>query len=1073
MKQLLFAAAITLTSAGAMAADAPLWLRNTSLSPDGKTIAFTYKGDIYTVPSSGGQALRLTSDPGFDSNPFWSPDGSRIAFSSNRMGGDDIYVMPAKGGTPRRLTTHSASETPLGWVNDSTVAYTAKIQADVNDLNAPWARQTYTVNANREGARPVRLFSLQTRSGDFNAAGDYIFEDWKGFENALRKHEMSSATGDIFLWRDGKFKRLTSFKGNDRNPVWAGDGKYAYTSEQDGTLNVYLASVDGNTAPRQLTKFKGTPVRSLTSDAKGSLLAFSHDGEIYTLVPGGEPKKVNVTIATDDYDSDHVNRFLSSGANNLKVSPTGDELAIIIRGELYVTSVKYPTTKRITNSVGQERCMSFGDDGRTIYYDSERDGHWAIYRTKIKNPAEKSFAYATELVEEPVYSSERQAMQPVVSPDGKKLAFLEDRTELKVMDLDTKTVTTALDGKYNYSYSDGDVEFAWSPDSKWLTVSYIGTGGWNNTDIAMVKADGSEVVDLTESGYSDGAGKWTLDGRAVTYVSGRNGMKSHGSWGNQRDVYLMALDADAWERLNMTEEEADLAEKAKSDADDADKKDDKKADKKKDKKKVKKDKEETHAAPFDLANRFYRTKRLTGSSTLLADYYVSPKGDKLYYTAPATEGGYNLYKRDLRKDETTVLANGKGGGFEVDKKGENLYMFSNGGIVKIDLASGSSKPVEYSAPYDRHPSLEREYMFDHAWQQVKDKFYDSEIHGVDWNRYKAEYRKFLPYVNNNTDFALVLSELLGELNASHTGASAYSGEPALSTATLSAFFDPDFKGDGLLIDSIMPRSPLEKASAGISKGDVILAIDGQPILADQDYYPLLAGKAGRKTLLEIAKPGGEIKTVTVRPNSMGTENGIRYQMWVARNEALVDSLSGGKIGYVHVQQMDGSSFQNIYSKLLGKYRNCDAVVVDTRFNPGGWLHNDVATLLSGKEFVRYSPRGRYIGSDPFDRWTKPSVMLVNEANYSDGHGTPVAYRANKIGKIVGAPVPGTMTAVWWEDQIDPSINFGIPQVTSLDMNGKPLENQQLEPDILILNTPDEITSGNDVQLRRAVQELMK
>ena len=190
----------------------------------------------------------------------------------------------------------------------------------------------------------------------------------------------------------------------------------------------------------------------------------------------------------------------------------------------------------------------------------------------------------------------------------------------------------------------------------------------------------------------------------------------------------------------MTEEEADLAEKAKSDSENGGKDADKKGDKKKDKKKDKKEKE-TPEVPFDLANRSYRTVRLTGSSTLLADYYVTPKADKLYYTAPATEGGYNLYKRDLRKDETTVLAKGRGGGFEVDRKGENLYMFSNGGIVKIDLASGSAKTVEYSAPYDRHPSLEREYIFDHAWQQVKDKFYDENIHGVDWERYKAEYRK--------------------------------------------------------------------------------------------------------------------------------------------------------------------------------------------------------------------------------------------------------------------------------------------------------------------------------------------
>ncbi len=196
-------------------------------------------------------------------------------------------------------------------------------------------------------------------------------------------------------------------------------------------------------------------------------------------------------------------------------------------------------------------------------------------------------------------------------------------------------------------------------------------------------------------------------------------------------------------------------------------------------------------------------------------------------------------------------------------------------------------------------------------------------------------------------------------------------------------------------------------------------------------------------------------------------------MWVERNEKLVDSLSNGRIGYVHIRGMNNESFQTVYSRLLGKYRNCDAVVVDTRFNGGGWLHNDVALLLNGKEYVRYSPRGQYIGSDPFSQWTKPSVMLVNEANYSDAHGTPYTYKTLGIGKLVGAPVPGTMTAVWWETQIDPSIVFGIPQVTSLDRNGEPLENKQLQPDIEVYNTPSEKVSGNDVQLKKAVEELLK
>ncbi len=201
--------------------------------------------------------------------------------------------------------------------------------------------------------------------------------------------------------------------------------------------------------------------------------------------------------------------------------------------------------------------------------------------------------------------------------------------------------------------------------------------------------------------------------------------------------------------------------------------------------------------------------------------------------------------------------------------------------------------------------------------------------------------------------------------------------------------------------------------------------------------------------------------------------GLLYQRWVDRNKAVVDSVSGGKIGYVHISGMDSPSFRTIYDEVLGKYRNCDAIVVDTRYNGGGWLHNDVALLFSGKKSVDYSPRGQYIGSDPFSQWTKPSAMLINESNYSDAHGTPYVYKTLGLGKLVGAPVPGTMTAVWWENQVNPAIVFGIPQVTSLGSDGKPLENRQLDPDVTVINQPSDFLNGTDAQLIEATKLLMK
>ena len=1071
MKKTLLTACAALTAAAAMA-DAPLWIRDVAISPDGQSIAFTYKGDIFTVPTGGGEARQLTSNEAFDSKPIWTPDGKRIAFRSDREGSDDIFIMNANGGGVKRLTASSIAEAPLAFLNDSILLFSANEMPARGSAQAPILPQTYSLNVNRPGTRPSMFLSMPMLFSSRGRDGKIIFTDKKGYEDPFRKHERSSGTNDIWLYDNGSFRQLTNFNGHDRNAVWAPKGdSFFFLSEEDGTLNIYAADLSGN--KRKLTSFEKHPVRNL-SVSDGGLMAFSWDGEIYTLTDGGQPKKVGVDIIADDYDADLVKRYVSSGASSFFPAPKGNELAIVIRGDVYVTDAKYKTTKRITDTPAQERTVSISPDGKTMVYDSDREGYWQLFTAKIKNPKEEQFAYATEIVEEPLYKCATSAMQPVISPDGKKVAFLENRSTLKVIDLDTKKVTTALDGKYNYSYADGDQQFAWSHESQWLLMNSIGVGGWNNTDIALIKADGSEVIDLTESGFSDGNPKWVLGGKGVAFESAKYGMKNTGSWGNQSDIILMALDGEAWDDFNMTEEEEALKEKdAKEDADkeDKDSKDKKKGKKDKKDKKADKKKDEPKFTP-DLANRRYRTKRLTGNSALIGDFFLTPKGDKLYYTASSTEGKRNLYCRDLKKGDVSVVSSGIYG-MEPDAKGETLFLWGNGGIKKMNLSNDKIDDVEYEALYDRSPSKEREYIYDHMLRQVNDKFYDENLHGVDWAYYGDHYRKFLPYISNNRDFAEMLSEILGELNASHTGGRAYGYGAPLSTASLGAYFDEAYDGDGLKIAEIIARGPLSTKSADMKAGEVIMAIDGENIAPRQDISAMLDGKAGKKVRLSVKGLDGKTRDVSVRPISQGELSDLSYDRWVERNEHIVDSVSGGKIGYIHVKGMNTSSYQNAYERLLGKYRNCDAVVVDTRYNGGGWLHNDLAILLNGKEYARYSPRGQYIGSEPWAQWTKPSAMLVNECNYSDESGTPYVVQTLGIGDVVGAPIPGTMTAVWWETQIDPTLVFGIPQVTNLSIDGKPLENQQLNPDVLIFNAPADVEAGRDAQLEGAVKHLLK
>ncbi|MEG2282616.1 MAG: PDZ domain-containing protein, partial [Rikenellaceae bacterium] len=511
------------------------------------------------------------------------------------------------------------------------------------------------------------------------------------------------------------------------------------------------------------------------------------------------------------------------------VSPSGKEVAFIVRGDVFVTSVDYVTTRRITNTPEQERNIEFSPDGRSLLYSSERNGVWNIYETSIVREEDKSFTYATEIKEKPITTSATSSFQAKYSPDGKEIAYFEDRTTIKVLNLKTNKTRTILEGKFNYSYSDGDQGFQWSPDGKYIATQYIGIGGWNSTDMVIVNVETGEVTNLTESGYSDFNAKWVLDGKAIIWESDRAGYRSHGSWGSTFDVYIKFLDAEAYDKFRLSKEEKELLAKDEDPKEEG--KDDKK-DKKKD-------------LILDIANHKNRVMRLTINSSQLVDYALSKDGNKLYYLS-SFEGEPDLWERDFNEGTTKIIVKGAGyGALLMDKEGENMFMLSDGDMKKIEVASSEITPISFNAQFDYKPEAERQYMFDHVWKTIKDKFYDTNIHGVDWAGYKESYERFLKDVNNNYDFADVLSEMLGELNASHTGARYYSTTYALPTATFGVFYDNNHKGDGLLIKEIVVGSPLSKAGSKIKVGDVIQKIDGVQIKEGVEYFTLLEGKAGK------------------------------------------------------------------------------------------------------------------------------------------------------------------------------------------------------------------------------------
>jgi tricorn protease len=1047
----------------------PLWLRTPAISPDGSRIAFTHGGQVWLVPSTGGEARALTSDQFYSHHPVWSPDGQRIAFASRRHGNDDVFVMPAEGGAITRLTHHSAHDVPQAFSPDGrellfASARLGSAKADALDASKGLGglEQLYTVPAS--GGRPTLLLPTPALDAKPSADGQrLLYTDRRSTENEWRKHHVSDAARDVWLFdrASGSHRRLTDFRGEDRNAVWSPkEDAVLWLSERSGSFNVWRQPLAGG-APQQVTQHKDHPVRFLSSARDGSLV-YSYAGELWRLPAGADqPQRVPVRIHQGNLMAGPVNVNLAGQATELAVSPTAPEFALVARGEVFVVSALTGQTRRITHTPAEERHVSFSPDGRTVFYASERAGNWDVMAASLRREQDQAFTGAAPFEEEVLVGGEADAFQPLLSPDGKHLAYRQDRVTLRVLDLQSGRSVEVLGRDAVYSYSEDDLHYAWSPDGRWL-VSRTGFDG--RAEVELLDATGRQPRrNISRSGFMDLLPQVSDDGKTVLWISDRVAPRTADTNPAALDVFAAFLTPEAFEAFAASPDERarQAAAAAKPAASKA---------------------AASAAAPAlpDLNGIERRTVRLTPFSVVPSFYRLTPDGRTLLLVGANPMGVEVGYAIDLPSRQPRVLFQrppGATAAYEADAEGKQLFALGAAGIDRYDVASGKQVgSTPFNAEMTRDAQAEIAAIFDHAWRLTQVKFYDPKLHGVDWAKVGADHRRYLPYVRHWEELAEILSEMVGELNASHQ-AGRFSSETAAgdATASLGLYTDDSWRGAGLRVAEVLAGGPADRSRSALQPGAVLLAIDGQPLTPDTELARLLNRKAGQPVLVSVRPAvGGQPVEQTITPVSLAQEAALAYHRWVDKRRALVEQASGGRIGYLHIPAMNLPSYLQAYSDLFGRHLNAEAVLVDVRFNGGGNLHDPLVAMLTGQIPAGMVTRdGTRVAEVPATRWTKPSALIANAGSYSDGSVFPSVYQRLKIGPVLGESVPGTGTAVLWEHQLDKRLVYGVPQLGFLAGDGRWFENQEIVPEVPVAADPVSVAAGRDPQLERGVQVLLQ
>ena len=1060
--RLLSAALLMLTATQVAAAADTEWLRDPAISPDGSRIAFRTLAQIWTVPAEGGVATPLTPAGSRASRPVWSPDGGTIAFASNRFGPVNVFAVGATGGPARRLTWHTAAEFPSGFTPDGrNVLYVSATLGDAVQTYGgagfgEWRNQLYQVPLG--GGRETMVLPNAALWGRWNADGSALVYNSPDVEQGFRQHQVSDTVRQV--WRydpaTGAHTRLTQERTESRDPVWAPDGSVLFLAERSGSLNVWRMQADGS-QPTPVTFFAGEPVRFLSVDRKGDI-AFSQAGHLWRKRPDAAPERVAVQIGAASFADDSSLRTASF--TDFAVSPTGREVALVAQGDLYVATIDGRITRRLTRTPGEERSPQFTQDGHGLIYAAERDGHWQLFEQELAK-GETNFFDAGPLTETRLRTGPDDPMMPLLSPDGKKLAFVVNRNAVRVRTLEDGHEVEVVPPGQLYVYADGGSLMSWSPDGAHLAVMVHAQSLIDN--IAVVPADGQKpAVRVLPSGEEQAVPVWSVDGGVLSWLSDPDALHTPSGYEDNADVRAVFTSRAAREvfrrrfRVPLNADGTPMTTPSKPASPDP----------------VELDGFETRllALPSNLGNLKFAAMLPDGVSLLQVEQGPAADAAGRVLTGVAT---------DLRSNRRRVVFSGVpygAGPVRVNKDMTRMYFLAPTGLVEANLQANSFRVIAFAVDAAHDDAAVRAAAFAQFWSLTKAKFYDPSFAGTDWEALRHTMAARLPSLGDAADLAELLSEMAGALNASHTGSFVRAVVPPAETVgSLGAYWDERFAGPGMKLAEILQGGPLDAADTALRVGDVVVAVNGVEVPAQGGIRRALRGTAGQITSVTFVHPDAPGARITEQrvPMSLPLEQRLALTRFVSRNRALVAARSCGRLGYLYLPAMDQASYRTAFADVFGRYTQAEGLIVDERNNSGGDLHNNLVTLLSGQRYSAFQPpRGGLGLTEPRDRWSRRSTVIMNGASYSDGSVFPYAYRRLGLGRLVGETVAGTGTAVWWaESLLIPGLVYGLPQLPMRDADGERLENRDIVPDVPVRDDPAAWARGEDPQLLAAVHEL--